>query len=80
MLNKIEVLLLAELNKKQKYSPINSMSIASFDSAKCMSFNTIYKKICNLEKLNYVQKGLKESKKNTYFITDLGIEILKSYK
>nr|WP_317360027.1 hypothetical protein [uncultured Tyzzerella sp.] len=80
MLNKIEVLLLAELDNKKKYTPINSVSIDSFDTAKCMSINTIYKKICNLEKLNYVQKGLKESKKNTYFITKLGIEILESYK
>ena len=45
MLNKIEVLLLAELHKKQKYTPINSISIDSFDTAKYMSINTIYKKI-----------------------------------
>lgn len=80
MLNKIEVLLLAELNNKKKDTPINSIPIYSFDTTKCMSINTIYKKICHLEKLKYIQKGLKESKKNTYFITELGIEILKSYK
>lgn len=80
MLNKIEILLLAELEDKQKISMIKSVSIKDFELSKCMSVNTIYKKICKLEKLNYVKKGLKESRKNTYFITELGIKKLKSYK
>lgn len=80
MLNKIEILILAELDKKQRYSVINSISVYNLDTAKCININTLYKKISKLEKLSLVKQGLKESRKNTYFITDLGIEQLKGYK
>ncbi len=80
MLNKVDILILAELNKKQKYSAINSIPVYSLDTAKYININTLYKKVCRLEKLNFIEQGIRDCRKNTYFITDLGIEQLKIYK
>lgn len=79
-MNKIDILVLSELNKKEVYSMKNSLTIYKFDIARCIKSNTLYKVLVKLEKLDLVKKGLKENRKNTYFITDLGIETLKNIK
>lgn len=41
--------------------------------------NTLYKHIRILEKRNLVESGVKVERANSYFINELGLELLKKY-
>ncbi len=41
--------------------------------------NTLYKHIKILQDLNLVENGIKAERANTYFITEIGINLLKQY-
>lgn len=77
-ISKIDLILLKDLEENEKTSYIKSQTIYEFKILEVTNYNTIYKRIIMLEKLGYIEKGLKINKKNTYFLTTLGIEKLKN--
>lgn len=42
--------------------------------------NTLYKHIKILQKRNFVESGVKVERANSFFITKLGLELLKKYE
>ncbi|MDE6181613.1 MAG: hypothetical protein K2F59_00220 [Eubacteriales bacterium] len=78
VISQLDLIILKELEENEKISYIKSQTIYEFKISKVVNSNAIYKRIIKLEKLRYIEKGLKDGKKNTYFITNLGIERLKN--
>lgn len=78
VIDKIDLIILKDLEENEKTSCIKSQTIYEFKVLEAMKYNTIYKRIIMLEKLGYIEKGLKINKKNIYFLTTLGIEKLKN--
>lgn len=65
------------LYEKNKISPLNSMSINEIIILNKINLSriTIYKQLLSLVKNGYINIGLKLGKENTYYITQLGINI-----
>ena len=42
--------------------------------------NTLFKKLRDYEIQEYVKKGIKDGRANTFYITDAGKEFLEQYK
>ena len=42
--------------------------------------NTLFKKLLDYEIQEYVKKGIKDGRANTFYITDAGKEFLEQYK
>ena len=42
--------------------------------------NTLFKKLRDYEIQEYVKKGIKDGRANTFYITDAGKEVLEQYK
>lgn len=78
LISRIDLIILKDLKESEKISYIKSQSIYDFKILEATNYNAVYKRIVNLEKLGYIERGLKNGKKNTYFITNLGIERLKN--
>lgn len=71
-ITKVDLIILKDLIKKKKNNFLNSLSIYELEILKVSKQNTIYKRIKYLEEIGFVEKGLKNGKKITYYITDLG--------
>ncbi len=78
VISRIDLIILKDLKESEKTSCIKSKSIYDFKILEATNYNSVYKRILILEKLGYIEKGLKAGKKNTYFITTLGIEKLNN--
>lgn len=72
-ISKIDLIILKDLLKKSKIDFINSLSIYELEISKISKQSTIYKRIKYLESIGFLEKGLKNSKKDTYYITEIGI-------
>lgn len=78
MISRVDLIILKDLKESENISYVKSKSIYDFKILEAINYNAVYKRILKLEKLGYIEKGLKNGKKNTYFVTNLGIEKLKT--
>ncbi|WP_317367409.1 hypothetical protein [uncultured Tyzzerella sp.] len=80
-LTKIDIIILKDLYKKDKYSFLESLKIKDFliIEQKVLKENSLYKRLEKLKKLDLVAKGVKDGKSSTYYITSNGIEFIKEY-
>jgi len=65
-------------NKATNYIRAMTVSEISEQEGRNKS-NTLYKHIRILKKRNLVESGVKVERSNSYFINDLGLELLKKY-
>ena len=65
IISRIDLIILKDLEESQKTSYIKSKSIYDFKILEVTNYNynAFYKRIRRLEKLGYIEKGLKNSKK-----------------
>jgi DNA-binding PadR family transcriptional regulator len=78
-MNRLEMIILAVLNKNMATSQASAVSIYEIKDYACLqqSIATIYRAIQKLYNLQNINIGLKDSKSNTYYITENGMRILK---
>lgn len=76
-ISKIDLIILKDLLANQKVSFTNSKPMYELKILEALKQNTVYKRLQYLEKIGFIEKGLKDGKKNTYYITDLGISELE---
>ena len=65
-------------NKATNYIRAMTVSEISEQEGRNKS-NTLYKHTRKLKKRNLVESGVKVERSNSYFINDLGLELLKKY-
>jgi hypothetical protein len=78
MLNsRLDYLILNLLDANSANTPIKGMTVDEMaEAADRISANiTLYKRVKVLMNLNYVAKGVKDGKADTYFITGAGLQI-----
>ena len=77
-LSKIDIIILKDLENKNKTNFLKSISLKELIVYKnnLIKTNSIYKRLNNLKNQGLVQLGAKDGKMNTYYITELGIQIL----
>lgn len=77
-LSKIDIIILKDLENKNKTNFLKSISLKELIvyQNSLIKSNSIYKRFNNLKNQGLVQLGAKDGKMNTYYITELGIQIL----
>nr|WP_317359518.1 transcriptional regulator [uncultured Tyzzerella sp.] len=77
-LSKIDIIILKDLENKNKTNFLKSISLKELIvyQNSLIKSNSIYKRLNNLKNQGLVQLGAKDGKMNTYYITELGIQIL----
>ncbi len=77
-LSKIDIIILKDLENKNKTNFLKSISLKELIvyQNSLIKSNSIYKRLNNLKNQGLVQLGAKYGKMNTYYITELGIQIL----
>jgi predicted transcriptional regulator len=78
-MNRLEMIILAILKNNKANSQISAISLYEIkDYANLtQSVATIYRAIQQLYDKQYLQKGLKDSKSHTFYITQLGESIIE---
>lgn len=75
-LSKIDIIILKDLENKTNFLKSISLKELIVYQNSLIKSNSIYKRLNNLKKQGLVQLGAKDGKMNTYYITELGIQIL----
>lgn len=77
-LSKIDIIILKDLENKNKTNFLKSISLKELIvyQNSLIKTNSIYKRLNSLKNQGLVQLGAKDGKMNTYYITELGIQIL----
>ena len=78
-MNRLEMIILAILNKKNATSPISAISLYEIKEYASLqqSIATIYRTMQKLHREQNIGRGLKDSKSDTYYVTDNGLNLLK---
>ncbi len=78
-MNRLCFIILSVLQQNEAVNRLSSMTIKEIASVEDLGIkeNTIFKKIRILEQSGYIGRGLKESRADTFFITEDGIEYLE---
>lgn len=76
-MHKADVRILKMLLEKGCTSPLKSYSIFQLLEIIPVSYSKMYNALSSLNMGEYVEKGCKNSRANTYFITSKGVEKLK---
>jgi Fe2+ or Zn2+ uptake regulation protein len=78
-MNRLEMIILAILNKKNATSPVSAISLYEIKEYASLqqSIATIYRTMQKLYREQNIGRGLKDSKANTYYATDNGLNLLK---
>lgn len=77
-MNRLGFLILSILKKSEAINRLSSMTVKEIASVEEFGWkeNTIFKKIKEFEQSGYVERGLKEGRAATFFITQEGIDYL----
>lgn len=77
-LSKIDIVCLKDLERQEKISYIKSLEVKNFTvvSSGASKYNTVYKRLEKLKELNLIDYGVLNGNAKTYYITNIGIEIL----
>ena len=81
-MNKIEILLLKIIQYNDYtslYNSITAYKLSSLEDFK-LKYDTIYRYLKGLVKKGYLENGLQEGKRITFYITQKGIRKLEEYK
>lgn len=80
MLSKTDVICLKNLEREGKISIIKSLEIRNFMlvSSGNLNYNTVYKRLEKLKDKGLVNCGFLNKNAKTYYITEEGINILKT--
>ncbi len=80
-LSKIDIIILKDLHTKNKNSFLKSASLQELIAYKSniLKPNSLYKRIIQLKKQGLLQEGAKDGKMKSYYITDLGIEVVNKF-
>lgn len=78
-MNRLEMIILAILNKKDATSPVSAISLYEIKEYASLqqSIATIYRSMQKLYRKQNIGKGLKDSKSDTYYVTENGLNLLK---
>lgn len=78
-MNRLEMIILAILNKKNATSPISAISLYEIKEYASLqqSIATIYRTMQKLYREQNIGRGIKDSKSDTYYVTDNGLNLLK---
>jgi Fe2+ or Zn2+ uptake regulation protein len=78
-MNRLEMIILAILNKKNATSPISAISLYEIKEYASLqqSIATIYRTMQKLYREQNIGRGLKDSKSDTYYATANGLNLLK---
>jgi Fe2+ or Zn2+ uptake regulation protein len=78
-MNRLEMIILAILNKKNATSPISAISLYEIKEYASLqqSIATIYRTMQKLYREQNIGRGLKDSKSDTYYATENGLNLLK---
>lgn len=81
-MNQIEVIILSVLEKKKASSMITGICLEDLLKIEDFGYTsaTFYKYIQRLKQKGYIENGLKNGRRYTYFITESGITFLKELK
>lgn len=77
--NRLEFLIMLSLYKCGATSPIKAVTINELQEY-CptkQSYSTFYRAIKSLHKNNYIIYGLRDGKNDTYYLNQLGIDLIK---
>lgn len=78
-INRLEFLIVLSLHKCEATSPIKAITINELQGC-CpikQSYSTFYRAIKSLYKNNYIAYGLRDGKNDTYYLDQLGIDLIK---
>lgn len=78
-MNRLEFLILFSLQKYEATSPIKAVTINELQE-RCpikQSYSTFYRAIKSLCKNKYIICGLKDGKNNTYYLSEIGINLIR---
>lgn len=77
-LTKLDIIILKDLQKKQKNSFLNNLKIKDFliIEQNILKENSLYKRLEKLKKIELVLNGAKDGKCKTYYITDKGLDFV----
>lgn len=76
-LNRGDYIILGALRSKSALDELHGLTVAEIMEVERMSkFNTIYKKLKELQSEGYVSEGIKASRAKTYYLTQKGSGIL----
>lgn len=78
-INRLEFLIIFSLHKCGATSPIKAVSINELQEY-CptkQSYSTFYRAIKSLHRNNYIMYGLRDGKNDTYYLNQLGIDLIK---
>jgi DNA-binding MarR family transcriptional regulator len=76
-MHKLDIKVLQELYKNKCINDIQSFSINQILKSIELSYSTIHNILNSLVVAGYAQKGFKNSRADTYYITEKGIEKLR---
>ena len=78
-MNRLEMIILAILKNNNANSQISAISLYEIKNYARLtqSVATIYRTIQHLHDKQYIQRGLKDSKSHTFYITQLGESIIQ---
>ena len=78
-MNRLEMIILAILKNNKANSQISAISLYEIKNyaGLTQSVATVYRAIQQLYDKQYLQRGLKDSKSHTFYITQLGESIIK---
>lgn len=81
-MNRLGFLVLSILKTNDATDKLSSMSLKEITETEEYGYkeNTIFKKIKDFEAAGYIQKGLKEGRADTFFITAEGCRYLEAEK
>lgn len=77
-LSKIDIVCLKDLERQEKISYIKSLEVKKFTvvSSGALKYNTVYKRLERLKELDLIDYGALSGNAKTYYITNIGLEIL----
>lgn len=78
-ISRLEFLIVFSLQKCEAISPIKAVTINELQTY-CptkQSYSTFYRAIKSLYKNNYIIHGLKDGKNDTYYLSQVGINLIK---
>jgi CTP-dependent riboflavin kinase len=77
-LNRLDYTILKLLKKKECVSYFESMTLQEIMSVTNTSRPTTYRKMMDLRKYGYVEKGCKSMNADTFYILDKGINLVEN--
>ena len=78
-ISRLEFLIVLSLHKCEATSPIKAVTISEIQGY-CpikQSYSTFYRAIKSLHKHNCIIYGLKDGKNDTYYLSNIGIDLIK---